>query len=173
MSSSSCVRAPNGLATIEELQQARKELGGTIGVRPFKDYVQRKYGKVDESNVREVLRGEPISQVFGAPLKSEGKVATTGQTDDWQLDLMSLPKGDPEIKYIMIAQNVYTGYIFAYPLVNTTTTGEGGTAAVFERMHDDSVRVGQGPPKAVATDGSNAEWQGAFREKLIEKRHRA
>ena len=165
MSSSSSVRAPNRLATVEELQQARKELGGTIGVRPFKDYVQRKYGKVEESTVREFLRGEPISQVFGAPLKPEGKVATTGQTDDWQLDLMSLPEGDPEYKYIMIAQNVYTGYIFAYPLVNTTTTGEGGTAEVFQRMLDDSVRVGQGPPKAVATDGSNAEWQGAFREK--------
>ena len=36
-------------------------------------------------------------------------------------------------------------------------------------MLDDSARVGQGPPSAVTTDGSLAEWQGAFKEKLAER----
>ena len=162
-------RAPNRKATAEDLQQARKELGPAVGQRAFIDYVKRHYGQVQESTARDFLRTQPINQVFAAPPKSEGRVVTTGRLDDWHLDLMSLPKGDPEYKYIMIAQNVYTGYIFARPLVNTTTTGEGGTAAVFDSMLADSARVGQGPPQAVTTDGSNAEWQGAFKEQLQAK----
>ena len=152
-SASSRVRAPNRKATAEDLQQARKELGPAVGQRAFIDYVKRQYGQVQESTARDFLRTQPINQVFAAPPKSEGRVVTTGRQDDWHLDLMSLPKGDPEYKYIMIAQNVYTGYIFARPLVDTTTTGEGGTAAVFDRMLEESARVGQGPPRAVTTDG--------------------
>ena len=109
------VRAPDRNASIDDLQQARKELGPAVGQKAFKDYVQRRYGKVPDSVVRDFLRQEPINQVFAAPPKSEGRVVGTGRQDYWHLDLMSLPKGDPEFKYIMIAQNVYTGYILRTP----------------------------------------------------------
>ena len=90
------VRAPNRKATAEDLQQARKELGPAVGQRAFIDYVKRQYGQVQESTARDFLRTQPINQVFAAPPKSEGRVVTTGRQDDWHLDLMSLPKGDPE-----------------------------------------------------------------------------
>ena len=50
------------------------------------------------------------------------------------MDLLSLPKGDPDYKLIMTVQNAYTGYLYAEPLVSTTPSGENGTAAVCERM---------------------------------------
>ena len=170
MSSSSNPRAPNRVATADDLQQARKEVGPAVGQKAFQDYVVRNYGRVQDSTLRDFLRKEPINQVFAQQPKSEGRVVTTGRQNDWHLDLMALPKGDPEYKYIMIAQNVYTGYIFARPMVDTKTTGEGGTAAVFDRMLEESARVGQGPPQAVTTDGSNAEWPKDFKEKLIQKK---
>ena len=62
------VRAPDRKASIDDLQQARKELGPAVGQRAFKDYVQRQYGKVPDSVLRDFLRKEPINQVFAAPL---------------------------------------------------------------------------------------------------------
>ena len=168
-SASAKVRAPNRLATVAELQQARQELGPAVGQRAFIDYVRRHYGFVQDSAARDFLRGEAVNQVFAQPPKSEGRVVTTGRTDDWHLDLMTIPKGDPAYKHVMVAQNVYTGYIWAQPLASTATTGENGTAATFERMLDDSARVGQGPPSAVTTDGSLAEWQGDFKEMLARR----
>ena len=61
------VRAPDRKASIDDLQQARKELGPAVGQRAFKDYVQRQYGKVPDSVLRDFLRKEPINQVFAAP----------------------------------------------------------------------------------------------------------
>ena len=114
MSSSSKPRAPDRVATIDDLQQARKELGPAVGQRAFKDYVVRNYGRVQDSTLRDFLRKEPVNQVFAAPPKSEGRVVTTGRQNDWHLDLMALPKGDPEYKYIMIAQNrLYWLYLCA------------------------------------------------------------
>ncbi len=69
-------------ATAANLAAARQVLGAHVGLRPFKDYVQRVYGRVDDASLREFLRGEDALQVFAPPPRSEGKVATTGKKDD-------------------------------------------------------------------------------------------
>ena len=84
MSSSSKSRAPDRVATIDDLQQARKELGPAVGQRAFKDYVVRNYGRVQDSTLRDFLRKEPINQVFAQQPKSEGRVVTTGRQNDWR-----------------------------------------------------------------------------------------
>ena len=91
-------------------------------------------------------------------------MATLGPTDSWYLDLISMPKGDPNYKYIMTAQNAYSGFLYALPLKSTTPSGDGGTGAVFERMLKQAGEDGQGPPKTVTTDGSKVEWSKEFLE---------
>ena len=119
------------VATAANLAAARKELGEAVGLKPFKDYVRRTYGRIDDDVLREFLRDKESNQLFGPPPRSEGKMATLGHKDSWYLDLMSMPKGDPVYKYIMTAQDVYTGYLYALPLVSTTPSGPNGAAAVF------------------------------------------
>ena len=122
---------PDRDATAADLAAARRELGSAVGQQPFTDYVRANYGRVSLTNVREFLRGQEPSQVFAPPPRSDGKQATTGHTDDWHLDLISLPRSDAEFKYTMVAQNVY---VFAEPLKSTATAGPEGTGAIFERL---------------------------------------
>ena len=121
------------LATAANLAEARKELGEAVGLKPFKDYVRRTYDKIDDEVLREFLRGKESNQLFGPPPRSEGKMAALGHKDSWYLDLMSMPKGDTVYKFIMTAQDVYTGYLYALPLRSTTPSGENGTAAVVQQ----------------------------------------
>ena len=155
------------MATAANLAAAREKLGDAVGLKPFKDYVRREYGEIDEVVLREFLRGGESSQVFGPPPRSDGKMATLGAKDGWYLDLLSMPKGDPDYKYIMTAQNAYSGFLYALPLKSTTPSGDGGTGAVFEAMLKKSQGDGQGPPKTVTTDGSKVEWSKEFLEKLV------
>ena len=112
--------------------------------------------------------------MYSAPADTRdgGKTATTGYNDSWFLDLIALekrtPKADP-YKYIMLAINVYTGYIFAKPLKSTGTAGPDGTAAVFTSILEESAGLNppQGPPKSVTTDASTTEWGGDFKRLLI------
>ena len=156
-------------ATAANLAEARRTLGDAVGIKPFKDYVRRTYGEIDDAVLREFLRGGENTQLFGPPPRSEGKMATTGHKDSWYLDLMELRKGDPKYKFIMTAQNAYTGYLFARPMPTTAAQGPEGSAAVFTEMLKESVKNGQGPPVTVTTDGSLAEWKGEF-EALLKKR---
>ena len=142
--------------------EARRTLGDAVGIKPFKDYVRRTYGEIDDAVLREFLRGGENTQLFGPPPRSEGKMATTGHKDSWYLDLIELRKGDPRYKFIMTAQNAYTGYLFARPMPTTAAQGAEGSAAVFTEMLKESAQNGQGPPKTVTTDGSLAEWKGEF-----------
>ena len=122
------------MATAADLAEAREKLGDAVGLKPFKDYVRREYGEIDEVVLREFLRGGESAQVLGPPPRSDGKMATLGAKDSWYLDLLSLPKGDPYYKYIMTAQNAYSGFLYALPLKSTTPSGDEGTGAVFEAM---------------------------------------
>ena len=156
-------------ATAANLAEARRTLGDAVGIKPFKDYVRRTYGEIDDAVLREFLRGGENTQLFGPPPRSDGKMATTGHKDSWYLDLIELRKGDPKYKFIMTAQNAYTGYLFARPMPTTAAQGPEGSAAVFTEMLKESVKNGQGPPVTVTTDGSLAEWKGEF-EALLKKR---
>ena len=140
-------KAEKKYATAANLAAARKKLGDAVGLKPFKDYVQQEYGEVDEGVLRELMRRDESAQVFGPPPRSEGKMATLGAKDSWYLDLISLPKGDPNYKYIMTAQNVYSGFLYALPLKSTTPSGGGGTGAVFERMLSKPGKTGRGRRK--------------------------
>ena len=122
------------MATAANLAAAREKLGDAVGLKPFKDYVRREYGEIDEVVLREFLRGGESAQVFGPPPRPEGKMATLGPKDGWYLDLLSMPKGDPDYKYIMTAQSAYSGFLYALPLKSTTPSGPGGTGAVFGKM---------------------------------------
>ena len=75
-------------ATAANLEEAREKLGAAVGIKPFKDYVRRKYGEVDEAVLREFLRGNNASQIFGPPPRSEGKMAALGHKDSWYVDLI-------------------------------------------------------------------------------------
>ena len=66
----SAARAASGgkkMATAANLAAAREKLGDAVGLKPFKDYVRREYGEIDEVVLREFLRGGESSQVFGPP----------------------------------------------------------------------------------------------------------
>ena len=147
-------------ATAADLAEARRTLGDAVGMKPFKDYVRRTYGEIDDAVLREFLRGNVNTQLFGPPPRSEGKMATTGHKDSWYLDLIELRKGDPRYKFIMTAQNAYTGWLFALPMPSTAAQGAEGSAAVFAEMLKESAQNGQGPPETVTTDGSLAEGKG-------------
>ena len=125
--------------------------------------MQRHYGTVTDARLREFLRGEEPLQVFAPPPRSEGKVATTGPKVDWHVDIMTIPKGDSAYKHILMAQNVYTGYIFVAPLASTAAAG---VAAALGRFLTRSESSDQGPLKAITTDGATTEWGGEFRELL-------
>ena len=135
------------MATAADLAEAREKLGDAVGLKPFKDYVRREYGEIDEVVLREFLRGGESAQVFGPPPRSDGKMATLGPKDSWYLDLLSMPKGDPYYKYIMTAQNAYSGFLYALPLKSTTPSGDEGTGAVFEEMLEESRKMGRGRRK--------------------------
>ena len=105
-------------ATAANLAEARRTLGDAVGLKPFKDYVRRTYGEIDDGVLREFLRGGENTQLFSPPPRSEGMMATTGHKDSWYLDLIELRKGDPKYKFIMTAQNAYTGYLFALSLIH-------------------------------------------------------
>ena len=151
------------------MAQARRDIGDAVGLQPFKDYVRRTYGEVDEATVRAFLRKGEDTQLIGPPPRSEGKAVALSHKDSWYVDLLSLPKGDPDYKLIMTVQNAYTGYLYAQPLVSTSPSGENGTAAIFERMLEQSRLDGQGPPQTITTDGSNVEWSREFQDVL--RRH--
>ena len=167
-------RLPQGDATPAQLAEARLALGPAIGVERFQEYVEERYGKVPRHVARAFLRSFDYNQMYSAPAdtRAGGKTATTGYIDSWFLDLIALekrtPKTDP-YKYIMLAINVYTGYIFAKPLKSTGTAGPEGTAAVFTSILEESAGLNppQGPPKSVTTDASTTEWGGAFKQLLI------
>ena len=167
-------RLPQGDATPAQLAEARLALGPAIGVERFQEYVEERYGKVPRHVARAFLRSFDYNQMYSAPAdtRAGGKTATTGYNDSWFLDLIALekrtPKADP-FKYIMLAINVYTGYIFAKPLKSTGTAGPEGTAAVFTSILEESAGLNppQGPPKSVTTDASTTEWGGDFRRLLI------
>ena len=135
---------PGYRATQEQLAQARRDIGDAVGLQPFKDYVRRTYGEVDEATLRAFLRKGEDTQLFGPPPLSEGKAVALSHKDSWYVDLISLPKGDPEYNHIITVQNAYTGYLYAEPLVSTTPSGENGTAAVFERIGRELSRVRRG-----------------------------
>ena len=44
------------MATATNLEAAREKLGDAMGLKPFKDYVRREYGGIDEGVLREFLR---------------------------------------------------------------------------------------------------------------------
>ena len=146
--------------TAEQLAQARRDLGSAVGLRPFKDYVRRTYGEIDDSSLRFFQRRDENTQLFGPPPRSEGKAVSLGPLDSWYVDLISLPKGDPVYKYIMTAQNAYTGYLYALPMKSTTPSGQNGSAAVFAKMLRQSARDGQGPPKTITSPVSRRTDQG-------------
>ena len=141
-------KAEKKMATAANLAAAREKLGDAVGLKPFKDYVRREYGEIDEGVLREFMRRDESAQVFGPPPRSDGKMATLGAKDGWYLDLISLPKGDPDYKYIMTAQNAYSGFLYALPLKSTTPSGDEGTGAVFEEMLEESRKMGRGRRKA-------------------------
>ena len=140
-------KAEKKMATAANLAEAREKLGDAVGLKPFKDYVRREYGEIDEGVLREFMRRDESAQVFGPPPRSDGKMATLGAKDGWYLDLISLPKGDPDYKYIMTAQNAYSGFLYALPLKSTTPSGDEGTGAVFEKMLKESRKMGRGRRK--------------------------
>jgi len=144
-------------------------------VEEFKRVVQERYGTVPDHVARELLRRSDFKQLFalGADAREEGKVATTGPKDHWMVDIVSLknrtPTNDPN-KYLMLAQNVYSGYLLAEPMSVPRATGPDGTAALFRKMLADARAANEGPPKSITTDDSKAEWLGEFEEELKHQR---
>ena len=142
---------PIPAVSITQLQEARRALG-PVGVRPFRTYVRKTYGPLTEEQAREFLR-MPVNQgstaesrrmrnfaqVFAPAPESKGKIVAESPKSDWALDTIDLrgrTKETDRYRHIMIAQNTYTGYIFALPLASTSPGGPGGTAATFLRILD-------------------------------------
>ena len=186
---------PIPAVSVQQLVEARRLLG-PVGVRPFRTYVQRTYGPLTEEMAREFLRmpvrrgaaaGDAITaqdtrmqsmaQVFAPAPASKGRVVATSPKSDWAVDTIDLrgrTKKTDRYRHILIAQNTYTGYIFALPLASTSPNAPGGTAATFQRILEQANQTDprQGPPKAITTDsftpgkGGNPEWQKQFQEML-------
>ena len=160
--------------------ETTRSLLGPVGIRAMWEYLKASIGRITENEVREFMRKKPIPQVFGPRPKSDGKIFAAGPLTDWALDSIDLrgrTKLGAAFRYILIAQNTFTGYIFMEPMRSTNSSGPGGTAALFGTMLDDSARLQppQGPPSALTTDsyapgkGGNPEWQGAFQPLLKER----
>ena len=145
------------------------------------EYLKANIGRITENEVREFMRKKPIPQAFAPRPKSDGKIFAAGPLTDWALDSIDLrgrTKLGAAFRYILIAQNTFTGYIFMAPMKSNSNRGPHGTAALFEKMLDKSARLTppQGPPSALTSDsfehgkGGNPEWQGAF-QTLLNSRH--
>ena len=113
------------------------------------EYLKANDGRVTEKTVREYMRKQPVPQVFAPRPQSDGKIFAAGPLTDWALDSIDL-RGRTQawcgLRYILIAQNTFTGYIFMEPMRSTKSSGPGGTAALFGKMLDESARLR--PPKA-------------------------
>ena len=146
---------------------------------------KKKYGPLSEEEARLFLRtpgGEQaklidMAQVFAPAPASKGKIVSSGPTTEWALDTIDLrgrTKDSDKYRRILIAQNTYTGYIFALPLASTSPSHPEGTAETFKKLLAQANRTDpkQGPPQAVTTDsyvpgkGGNPEWQNEFEDTL-------
>ena len=132
------------------MEEARRILG-PVGIRAMWEYLKANYGRVTEATVREFMRKKPVPLIFAPRPKSDGKIFAAGPLTDWALDSIDLrgrTKRGATYRYILIAQNTLTGYIFMEPMRSTNGSGPGGTAALFGKMLDESARLRppQGPP---------------------------